>query len=94
MNGSVNNGNYNLGSVSTNADRKMLQNNKTEKITKPLILIYRINKDSEPSTPSNTRKALFEGINDPVDVLAFSIVFPATNNKNDRRNYIQQIIEK
>jgi hypothetical protein len=93
-NGSVNNGNYNLGSVSTNADRTMLQKNKTEKITTPKILIYRINKDSEPLTPSNTRKALFEGINYPVDVLAFSIVFPATNNKNDRRNYIQQIIEK
>jgi hypothetical protein len=88
------NGNYNLGSVSTSSDRRFLLKKKDEQIVKPLLLIYRINKDSEAAKGSMTRKSLFKGLKEKVDVLAFSIVFPKTKNKSDVRNYIQQIIEK
>jgi hypothetical protein len=56
-------------------------------------LIYRINKHSVPDKISETRKPLFKGLKDEVDVLAFSIVFPKTNNSKDKTGYIQQIIE-
>ena len=92
--GHTDNGKYNLGSVSTSSDRRFLLKKKDEQIVKPLLLIYRINKYSEPATGSATRKALFKDLKEKVDVLAFSIVFPKTKNKSDVRNYIQQIIEK
>jgi len=92
--GHKDNGKYNLGSVSTDSDRRFLLKKKDDQIIKPLLLIYRINKDSEAAKGSSTRKALFKGLKEKVDVLAFSIVFPKTKNQSDVRNYIQQIIEK
>ena len=92
--GHIENGKYNLGSVSTSSDRRMMLKKEDDILIKPLLLIYRINKNSEPEKKSTTRKALFENLKDKVDVLAFSIVFPKTKNTVDKRNYIQQIIEK
>jgi hypothetical protein len=91
--GHIDNGKYNLGSVSTSSDRRFLLENMGDPIVKPLLLIYRINKHSVPDKISATRKPLFKDIKEKVDVLAFSIVFPKTKNSKDKTSYIQQIIE-
>lgn len=92
--GQIDNGNYNLGSVSTSEDRRILMKSASEPIKKPLLLVYRINKNSVPDKPSISRQPLFKDLKDKVDVLAFSIIFPKTKNSSDRIGYIQQIIEK
>jgi hypothetical protein len=91
--GHSDNGNYNLGSVSTSGDRRLLLKKPTDPIVKPLLLVYRINKNSAPDKLSQSRQPLFKNINDKVDVLAFSVIFPKTNNSKDRIGYIQQVIE-
>jgi hypothetical protein len=82
---------FNIGAVSTQADRRIDKRDEAE-TDNPLLLIYRIWKGSTPHRNLSTREALFAGFSEDKksDVLAFSIIFPRTYNEKMQNSFIQQ----
>lgn len=76
-------GYYNLGSLSSGQDRVMDLDQKDDKRILPLILLYRVDKNSEAKDLSKTREDLFDGIKSKTDLLGLSIITPESSVKID-----------
>jgi hypothetical protein len=87
-------GYYDIGSLSSPGDKNMDMEDKNMDYLadrkEPLILIYRINKDSKKFKKESLRKDLFDGIPKKEDVLGLCILFPGSK-KRERNFWVNRI---
>jgi hypothetical protein len=77
---------YRIGVISDPGHLEMDGGGNAEARSRPLLLLYRISKDSTPSPGSKHLIGLFKGLDDPVDILGLVFVLPREQN----RGYYQQ----
>jgi hypothetical protein len=88
-------GYYDIGSLSSPGDKIMDLEDKSQHYLadrkEPMILLYRINKDSKKLTSGSVRKDLFDGLTKKEDVLGLCILMPGSSFSG--RNYWVNRIE-
>jgi hypothetical protein len=88
-------GYYDIGSLSSPGDKIMDLEDKSQHYLadrkEPLILLYRINKDSKKLTSGSVRRDLFDGLTKKEDVLGLCILMPSASFSG--RNYWVNRIE-